>query len=58
MGYDTQGNLRTVQRPMEASYGEGSAPTETRAYNALNQLSRIEDAQYGALLPCAGARHR
>jgi YD repeat-containing protein len=55
MGYDAQGNLHTIQRPLAASYGESTAPTETRLYNALNQLARIEDAQYGAAQPTVPA---
>jgi RHS repeat-associated protein len=50
-GYDAQGNLTSLQRPREASYGEASDPTELRRYNALNQLTRIEDAQHGAARP-------
>jgi RHS repeat-associated protein len=50
-GYDAQGNLTSLQRPREASYGESTDPTELRRYNALNQLTRIEDAQHGAGKP-------
>jgi hypothetical protein len=50
-GHDAQGNLTSVQRPREAAYGETADPLEMRRYNALNQLTRIEDAQHGAAKP-------
>jgi hypothetical protein len=55
LAYDSQGNLRTIQRIIDATYGEGASPVETRFYNALSQLSRIEDAQFGALPPALRA---
>ncbi len=50
-GYDAQGNPTTTQRPAVASYGESSGPLEVRRYNALNQLTRIEDAVNGGAKP-------
>ncbi|MBV8659594.1 MAG: RHS domain-containing protein [Burkholderiales bacterium] len=48
LGYDAQGNLTSTLRPAVASYGETSGPQELRQYNALNQLTRIEDAVNGS----------
>ncbi|MCH8179706.1 MAG: hypothetical protein IIA02_08015 [Proteobacteria bacterium] len=51
LGYDAQGNPTTTQRPQVAAYGESSPPKEVRRYNALDQLTTIEDALNGAAKP-------
>lgn len=50
-GYDAQGNPTTTQRPQVSAYGEAAAPKEVRRYNALDQLTTIEDALNGAAKP-------
>ena len=50
-GYDAQGNPTTTQRPQVSAYGETAAPKEVRRYNALGQLTTIEDALNGAAKP-------
>ena len=51
LGYDAQGNPTTTQRPQVAAYVESSPPKEARRYNALDQLTTIEDAINGAAKP-------
>ncbi len=50
-GYDAQGNTITTQRPQVSAYGESASPKEVRRYNALDQLTTIEDALNGAAKP-------
>ena len=50
-GYDAQGNPTTTQRPQVSAYGESAAPKEVRRYNALDQLTTIEDALNGSAKP-------
>ena len=50
-GHDANGNPTSTQWPMVAAYGESSAPQEVRRYNALDQLTRIEDAANGVAKP-------
>jgi RHS repeat-associated protein len=51
VGYDAQGNPTTRQSPQVAAYGESTPPKETRRYNALDQLTTVEDALNGAAKP-------
>ncbi|MFY9459426.1 RHS repeat-associated core domain-containing protein [uncultured Aquabacterium sp.] len=51
LGYDARGNLTSTQRPAVAAYGDTASPTDMRRYNALDQLTRIEDALNGSTKP-------
>lgn len=51
LGYDARGNLTSTQRPAVAAYGDTVSPTDVRRYNALDQLTRIEDALNGSTKP-------
>ena len=50
-GHDANGNSTTTQWPLVAAYGESANPKEVRRYNALNQLTQIEDAANGSVKP-------
>lgn len=51
LGYDAQGNPTTTKRPQVSAYGDTAQPTDTRVYNSLDQLARIEDALNGGDKP-------
>lgn len=51
LGYDAQGNPTTTKRPQVSAYGDTAQPTDTRVYNSLDQLARIEDALNGSDKP-------